>query len=156
MSKPTDADYPAPYIHRRRVRWGDADPANIAYTVRFFDYAMEAIEGWFDDVLDSDWYIANTEHGMGSPFVHIEMDIRAPLRPREMVNVAVLVGDPGRSSIRFRVEARKDDDTLVFEGVFVCSVIKAGAMHAIEMPDHYRRRIDEYRRRCADAVKVEA
>lgn len=75
MSKPTDAvataagaaaiDYPAPYVYRRRVRWGDSDAARIAYTVRFFDYAMEAIEGWFDDVLGSDWYISNTQHGLG-------------------------------------------------------------------------------------------
>lgn len=117
MSKPTDAvataagaaaiDYPAPYVYRRRVRWGDSDAARIAYTVRFFDYAMEAIEGWFDDVLGSDWYISNTQHGLGSPFVHVEMDIQAPLRPREMVNVKVLVADTGRSTIRFRVEAHQ-------------------------------------------------
>lgn len=88
----------------------------------------------------------------GSPFVHVEMDIQAPLRPREMVNVKVLVADTGRSTIRFRVEAHKDDGTAVFKGLFVCSVVQTDPMRAIDMPDHYRRRIDEYRRRCAEVA----
>jgi acyl-CoA thioesterase FadM len=39
MSRPTE-----PFVHRRRILWGETDAARIAYTARFLDFAMEAAE----------------------------------------------------------------------------------------------------------------
>ena len=39
-----------PFVHRRVPTWGETDGARIVYTVRFVDYAMDAIEAWFREV----------------------------------------------------------------------------------------------------------
>ncbi|HYD69803.1 acyl-CoA thioesterase [Azospirillum sp.] len=159
MSKPIevppievpDAPYPAPYVHDRKVRFGHSDAARIAYTIRLFDYAMEAIEGWFEEVLGNSWYDLNTVHGVGSPFVHGDLDIQAPLRPGEGVAVTVLVEETGRSTVRFRVTGVRGDGVPSFAGAWVCSFIDTASMRSIPIPEPLAHRIAEYRRRCAEA-----
>lgn len=151
-----DAEYAVPFVYRRRVRFADSDAAQIIYTVRLFDYAMEALEGWFDQVADHDWYHITTERGMGTPIVHVEMDMRATLRPGDVVDVAVLVTETGRSSIRFSVVGRRDADGVVaFESAWVCTVIDKKAMKPIPIPADFQHRIDLYRHRC-DAAKPDS
>ncbi|HYH19737.1 MAG TPA: acyl-CoA thioesterase [Azospirillum sp.] len=155
MSKPIevpDAPYPAPYVHDRKVRFGHSDAARIAYTIRLFDYAMEAIEGWFEEVLGNGWYHLNTECHVGSPFVHGDLDIQAPLKPGDRVAVTVLVEETGRSTVRFRVSGVRGDGVPSFSGAWVCSFIDTGTMRSIPIPEPLARRIAEYRRRCADAT----
>ncbi|HEY0834736.1 MAG TPA: acyl-CoA thioesterase [Azospirillum sp.] len=154
MAKPVevpDAPYPAPYVHRRKVRFGDSDAARIAYTIRLFDYAMEAIEGWFEEVLGNSWYHLNTECGIGSPFVHGDLDIQAPLKPGDGVAVTVLVEGTGRSTVSFRVEGRRGDGVASFGGAWVCSFVDTATMRSIPIPEPLAQRIEEYRRRCGVA-----
>ena len=80
-----------PYVQKRKPKWCETDGAQIVYTVRFVDYAMDAIEGWFRDVLKVDWFRMNTELDMGTPFVKIDMDIQSPLTPHHELEVRVLV-----------------------------------------------------------------
>lgn len=156
MSRPIEvpsAPFPAPYVHRRKVRFGHTDAARIVYTVRLFDYAIEAIEGWFEEVLGNDWYRLNTDCDTGSPFVHAELDMKAPLIPGDSVSTTVLVTDTGRSTVRFRVlGVRGDgvggDGVPAFEGVWVCSFIDARTMRSIAIPAPLAERIAAYRHRC--------
>ncbi|MGQ9370450.1 acyl-CoA thioesterase [Azospirillum sp. ST 5-10] len=143
-----EAPFPAPYVHRRKVRFGHTDAARIAYTVRLFDYAIEAIEGWFDEVLANGWYHLNTACNVGSPFVHAELDMTAPLVPGDTVETTVLVEDTGRSTVRFRVQGRRGDGVAAFAGVWVCSFVDTEAMRAIAIPEPLARRIADYRSRC--------
>ena len=55
-----------PYIYTRTPSWSETDAAQIIYTVKFVDYAMEAIEYWFRDVFGLDWFTMNTEKDMGT------------------------------------------------------------------------------------------
>ena len=79
-----------PYAHRRVIGWGDVDPARIAYTGRFADFMMEAIEGWYRDRLDTDWYRLNLDEGCGTPFVQLSLAFKHPVTPREPIDVLVL------------------------------------------------------------------
>ena len=72
-----------PFLHARRIRWGESDPARIVYTARFLDFAMDAIEAFFTDRLGASFYEFNMDHGLGTPFVHVELDFRSPLTPRD-------------------------------------------------------------------------
>ena len=50
MTDPTPTPpSPAPFIHRRVITWSDTDPAGIAYTGRFSDFALQAIDAWCID-----------------------------------------------------------------------------------------------------------
>lgn len=154
MSKPTEFSDVAsltPLVHQRRIAWSDTDAARIVYTVRFFEFAMEAIDTWFREIYGGDWYEMNVERGTGTPFVHVEMDIKAALRPPEILSTTVLVEKLGRSALTFQVTGRKDDGTVSFQGRYVCAVAKMHPIRAMTIPDPERERIQNYIRRCEEA-----
>ncbi len=155
MSKPTDAwQVAAPFVYRRRLRFGEADPARIAYTPRLFDLSMEALEVWFREVGGFDWYDININHRRGTPFVRVEMDMRAPVTPERPLALEVRVVETGRSSIRFSVIGRREDDRVIcFEGLWTCAVVDTDKAGAIPIPEPLASRIADYRAACdaADA-----
>jgi acyl-CoA thioesterase FadM len=108
------------FVHHRIITWADTDVAGIAYTGRFPNFALEAIEAWCFDRLGADWYQMHQRHGGGTPFVHLSMDFRTPLRPRDELLTTVALRRAGRTSLEFSVTGRKAGGELSFEGRFVC------------------------------------
>lgn len=138
MSKPDDAAVPlAPFVHVRRISWADTDAARIAYTARFLDFAMEAIEAWWRDRVGIDWYEMTVDRGFGTPFVHVSLDFRSPVTPRDTLATTVRLARLGGSSLRFAVEGRAGD-RLVYEGTLVCAFVDIAAMRPITAPAELR------------------
>ncbi len=136
MSRPTDT---TPFVYRRPIRWADTDAAAIAYTARIPEFCMEALEAWFRERLGIGWYEMNRDLGIGTPFVHLSVDFRAPLTPRDGLAIRVLVRRVGGASVRFALEGRiAEGGRLAFEGNFVCSFVEAAAMKPIPIPEAYR------------------
>ena len=132
MSRPTEV-----FVHRRRIGWWDTDAAAIAYTARFPQFCMEALEAWFIDRLGVDWYTLNRERGIGTPFVHLSIDFRSPLTPRDELATEVRLAWLGGSSLRFALTGRAGE-RLVFEGRFACVFVDAGAMRPAPAPEALR------------------
>jgi acyl-CoA thioesterase FadM len=137
-----------PYCYSRRIQWGDADPALMAYTVRFLDFAMDAVDSWFRDVVGADWYRMNTEHGVGAPAVHVEMDFREPLRPGDLLTLAVHVEHIGRSSLGLRFEGRVGGGTPVYAGKLVHAFMDRQSMRSTPIPALFREPIERYAEAC--------
>ena len=116
---------PRLFVHRRVITWSDSDPAGIAYTGQFPNFALQAIDAWFIDRLGMDWFEQHEKLGGGTPFVHVSMDFRSPLRPRDEVDTTVALAKAGRTSLEFRISGRKADGTLSYEGRFVCVFVEA-------------------------------
>lgn len=95
------------YLHHRVVRFGDCDPAGIAYFPRFFDWFHQAMESWFDDELGQPYAAFLQRYGL--PAVHSECDWRAPCGMGEHLVIALTVGEIGRSSLRLDYEVRGPD-----------------------------------------------
>lgn len=138
----------APFVHRRRIRFGEADTAKIVYTVRFFDYALDAIDAWYESIAGVTLYELNTQHDVSCPFVHAELDFQAPLRPGDDIATRVLVERMGRSSLTFRVEGARADRARCYSGRFVISFIAPSRMKSIPIPGAIADRIRAYRERC--------
>ena len=136
-------------MHRRRIVWADSDPAGIAYTGRFAAFALEAIEAWCAERLGVSWFAS---HGSGTimPFVHMDLDFRAPLRPDDELLTTVLLDKAGRSSVATRVTGRLSDGTVSFEGRFVQVFVGAG-MAPVSIPPGYAERLAS-ERALADAA----
>ncbi len=147
MSNSVGISAPAPYVHHRVINWGDTDPAQIAYTVRFFDFAMEALEGWFRAVLGVDWYVLNIDMHLGTPFVHVEMDFLAPLTPRHELSMSVFVDKLGCASLGFQINGERDDGTASFKTRFVCCFVDNRSMNPAAIPADFRQRIEAYMER---------
>lgn len=140
--------FPAPFVHRRTVRFGDTDAAKIVYTVKFFDFAMDALDAWFSAVLEHDWYSLNIECGVSCPFVQSGLDFKAPLRPPEIVSIEIRIANLGRSSLKFAIRGVKDDGVLSFEGLWTCVFIDPQSMKSVPIPPVFVDRINAYLEAC--------
>jgi YbgC/YbaW family acyl-CoA thioester hydrolase len=138
MSRPIE-EKSFPFVHARRIRWGESDPARIVYTARYLDFAMDAIEAFFSDRLGASFYEFNIDHGCGTPFVHVELDFRSPLTPRETLATEVRLARLGGSSLTFAVAGRVGE-RLCYEGKLVCAFVDTtGAeMKPIPVPTTFR------------------
>lgn len=153
MSKPADK-LPVPFVHSRVINWSDTDAARIVYTVRFLDFAMEAIEQWFRTVIGYGWYEMNMDLGVGTPFVKADIDFKAPLTPRHRLHTTVLVERAGRASITFSVSGMRNDGVQSFSGRMVCCAIKTSEMKATDIPPEWRKRIEQYTDLCEENLEA--
>ncbi|WP_323034718.1 acyl-CoA thioesterase [Pararhodobacter sp.] len=113
-----------PYAHEIRVTWGDCDPAKIVYTGRIPGFALDAINAWWEHHLGSGWFQMELDHNLGTPFVHMSLDFRAPITPRHRLICQVAPVRLGDSAITFRVQGLQNG-VLCFEGTFVCVFVVA-------------------------------
>lgn len=148
MSKPTEALKDVlpgpPLIYRRRIGWADTDAARIVYTVRLFDFGMSAVEAWFSEIWGRHWYRMHVEQDMGCPFVHLDMDIHAPLVPEDMLSIRVLVERLGRTSLTFLLQGSRQDGVSCFTARYVNTLVRMNPMHSIEIPDNKRALVRTY------------
>lgn len=114
----------SPFEHSVTVRWGDCDPARIAYTARLPAFALEAIDAWWQHHGGAGWYQMEIDQDVGTPFVNMAMEFRAPVTPRHLLICRVWPNRLGKTSVGFRVEGRQDG-TLCFSGSFVCVFTRA-------------------------------
>ncbi|WP_037312648.1 acyl-CoA thioesterase [Ruegeria halocynthiae] len=96
------------YEHVIRVTWGDCDPAKIAYTGRLPGFVLDAINAWWEEHLGQGWYQLELDRNIGTPFVRLEMDFKAPVTPRHRLICHVWPSNLGQSSIGFRVDGEQD------------------------------------------------
>lgn len=138
MSRPTE-DRRFPFVHERRVRWGESDPARIAYTARFLDFSMDAIEAFLQDRLGAGFYELNLDHGLGTPFVHVEIDFRSPLTPRDTLATEVRLARLGGGSLTFAVIGRVGD-RVSFTGKMICACVEVSGpeMRPVRVPERFR------------------
>lgn len=139
MSKPTDAQPASPldsgkFIHSIRVGWADCDPADMAYTGRIPCWALDAIDAWWAATAKHDWYQLNLDRNVGTPFVHMSLDFRAPITPRHTLDCEVTLLKIGHSSIRHRVRGFQNG-TFCFEGEFVAVCVVADKLKPQSLPD---------------------
>ncbi len=139
MSKPIDQTPDLPiaantFIHQIRVGWADCDPADMAYTGRIPCWALDAIDAWWEAKTTHDWYRLNLDRNVGTPFVHMTLDFRAPVTPRHRLDCAVTLVRIGRSSIRHHVRGYQDG-VLCFEGEFVSVCVVSDKLTPRSLPD---------------------
>lgn len=135
------------YQHDRVINWADTDAACIVYTGNYLPICLEAIEGWFREVLGIDWFDMNINLGIGTPFVHVEIDISAPLTPQNQLRIQVIVVRLGNKSLSFKLIGLRDPNTnplTVFVGQFTCCFAHTQTLESISIPDEYRQRIADY------------
>jgi|GEM_PF-71430 len=143
-----------PFTWRRRLNWGDSDTAEIGYAGRFVDFAVEAVEVWWEAVLGTNWYGLKRD-GMGNPMVSVNLDFHSPLIAGDRMDVVVTIDSLGTSSIGYRVDGYKVGGGLSFSGVLTHALVEevhAASIRAKPFPDDWRRRIEAYRRECALAA----
>lgn len=147
MSKLTDQERPEgpepnTFVHTIRVGWADCDPADMAFTGRIPYWALEAIDAWWETTIQHDWFEMNLDRNVGTPFVHMTLDFRAPITPRHRLHCEVVLVRLGTSSIRHRVRGFQDG-ALCFEGEFVSVAVVADKLKPRQLPDDILQAIEK-------------
>lgn len=131
-----------PFVWHRRVSFGDCDPARIAYTGRIPDFALEAIDGFWEATLEGDnWFRMNVDLGIGTPFVHMEIDFFSPITPRAVLLNHVRPIRLGTTSITFEVEGVQAG-VRCFRAQFVCVFVVAEGLKKIPVPERIRAAVE--------------
>lgn len=125
------------FIHEIRVGWGDCDPARIAYTAHIPAWALRSIEAWWEEHLGGGWFQMELDRNLGTPFVNLNMNFRAPITPRHRLMCEVFPIRLGEKSICFRVLGRQAG-TLCFEGEFTSVFTIADQFQSQPAPDYIR------------------
>ncbi len=126
-----------PFEHEVRVAWGDCDPARIVYTARIPWFALDAINAWWEHHAGAGWYQMELDQNLGTPFVKMNIDFRAPITPRYRLVCRVWPNRLGETSVGFRVEGRQDG-RLCFEGEFVSVFTVANEFRKSPPPQRIR------------------
>jgi len=98
------------FFFPRRIFFGDCDLLGIAFTGRITNFALEAIEAFWDDLLDGcGWLYLLTEEKIAIPFVSLSFDFRSPVKAGAALVCEVGVDHVGTSSVGLFVVGRQDE-----------------------------------------------
>ena len=140
------------FVCERRVGFGDCDPALIAYTGKIADFALEALDRFWETILDGEgWFQMNVDKGYGMPFVRMEYDFHHPIRPGPPLVLRVRPVKLGTTSICMMVEGEQRG-TGCFTARFVSVFVDRNRKTKITIPPHIRAVMTARWPDCADAA----
>jgi acyl-CoA thioester hydrolase len=138
-----------PFVVRRRVKWGECDPAQVVYTVSFSEYVISAAELFYGSLFEGTPQRIKDEHGFGTPSRTLSFDFLRSLRPDEEFDMTVSVGAINSRTYTLEIAARTTggDDVFVAQLTPIC--VARGERRAIEIPSLFRTRLERHKRECA-------
>ena len=125
------------------VRFGDLDPAGIAYYPNLVNYLHEAFEDFFRGHVGRP-YPELYREGLGFPTVKLEVEYLRPVQYGDQVDLAVVVEHVGRSSVRLRYEASVQGRP-VFTGRNVVVTVNLKTFETLPVPGWLRERLEAAR-----------
>jgi 4-hydroxybenzoyl-CoA thioesterase len=121
------------------VRFGDLDAAGIAYYPRLVNFLHEAFEDFFRGHVGRP-YPEVFRDGLGCPTVKLEMEFLSPVHYGDHVDVAVVVEQIGRSSVRIRYEGAVGGAP-VFRARNTVVVVDMKTFRSVPVPDWLKERL---------------
>ena len=120
------------------VRFGDLDPAGIAYYPNLVNFLHVAFEDFFAGHVGRPYPEVYRE-GIAFPTVHVEMEFLTPVRYGDHVDVAVTVEKVGRTSVQMRYDGSVGGRP-VFRARNTAVTVDLNAFEPIPVPDWLRER----------------
>jgi acyl-CoA thioester hydrolase len=137
-----------PLVVRRRVRWGECDPAGVVYTATFADYVISAAELFYGALFDTTPQRAKHEQGFGTPTRALEFDFRRSLRPDDVFDMTVTVVAINERTYVLDVTARTPDDEVVFVSRLTPVCVARDERRSIPIPAAFQAALQRYQADC--------
>jgi acyl-CoA thioester hydrolase len=135
-----------PLTIRRRVRFGDCDPAGVVYTVRFSDYAVSAMDLFLSHLLGGPFL--ELLPGVDTPIKALNFVFRAPLRPNDEFDMVVTVPEIRSRTFDIAIAASLSTGTPAFEVLLTPICITTGSdRRSVSIPDALRSLLTQYQER---------
>ncbi len=133
-----------PVTVRRRVIWGECDPAQVVYTPRFADYLASAF-GWFARVVLGDLLKLADGTPIGTPMKGLELEFHRSLRVDDYFDMIVEIGEIRNRTFDMEVKALSMVGEPHFSGRLSPILIKGSTFETIELPPKLREALYTYK-----------
>jgi acyl-CoA thioesterase FadM len=140
-----------PLVIRRRVKWGDCDPAGVVYTVTFSEYVVSAAELFYGALFETTPQRAKREQGFGTPSRSLSFDFLRSLRPDDEFDMTVTVTDIRERTYVLDVTGRTPEGEVVFVANLTPVCVARDERRSIEIPEAFRQALQRYRDACTNA-----
>ncbi len=130
--------------HARTVRFGEVDPAGLAFYPRFYEYFHDAFEDFFTFALGLPYAELVGAQRLGFPAVHVETDFRKPLRHGDAIEVLVAVAAIGTRSFTCAYEVLRAGEVCA-KARIVTAVVNLRELSRVELPADLRARLEQPR-----------
>lgn len=128
----------SPFVVRRRVKWGECDPANAVYTPWFSEYVVSAAMLFYEHAAGESFEAMRTRFGIDLPTRALNFNFMGTLRPDELFDMTVTVGDLRTRSYDLNVDARRPDGEPVFSAVLSPICVARDRREGVPIPEDFR------------------
>ena len=131
-----------PFVHRRRVEFGDTDMAGITHFASYFRFLEEAEHAYLRAVGLSVFTRTGADV-LTWPRLSARCDFHRPSRFEDVLDVEVRVKELSRKTVTYRFDVRHGEHPVATgETVVVCCQIdSAHELKSTPIPDDVRRRL---------------
>jgi 4-hydroxybenzoyl-CoA thioesterase len=120
----------------RVLRFGDCDPAGIAYFPRYFDLLNGVVEDWWG-MMGHPWKILFGQRRIGLPTVRFEVDFRAPAFLGDELRFSLMVKRIGKKSVELDHSVRRGE-TMLWQCMQTMVATSLDTHRSIVWPDDLR------------------
>lgn len=136
-----------PVVVRRRVRFGECDPAGVVYTPNFSEFALSAYQWFVSSLLDEPIFAAMKRLGFDSPMKALSLEFLNMLETEQVFDMTCLVTDIRTRTFDVEVTGRSTDE--LPRDLFIARItpimLSRAERRSIEIPDVLRQQLERYR-----------
>jgi len=130
------------FLTQRLIRFGDVDPAGIAYFPRIHNFIHEAFEDLWEEYVGVRYYQMIQHDRVAFPMVHTEVDFKRPLNFGDRAIIKVTCFHLGRSSLGLRYVFEVKGKVCV-DARTTTTCIDADEVKSRPIPEDYREHFEQ-------------
>jgi 4-hydroxybenzoyl-CoA thioesterase len=131
---------PPAFVHRRPIRFSHCDPGGIVYFPHYFEMVYEAVEDWFDTVIEPNLETRLREQGIAFPTVNTQCDFFRPSRVGDVMAFEIAVARLGRSTVEFLVSGKVGAEERL-RVRHLLALVSLDSLRALPIPEAMRARM---------------
>ena len=132
---------------RRRVKWGECDPAGVVYTPRFCDYVVEGLDVFMRHLVGVPLQERMAELDLGTPAKAMQLVFHRSLRPDQEFDLRVCVGEIRVRSFDLAMDAFEPEGDRVFSAMLSVVCVHHAQRKSRPVAALLRQRLEAYRAR---------
>lgn len=137
-----------PVVVRRRVKFGECDPAGVVYTPNFSEFALSAYQWFVSSLLGEPMFAAMKRIGFDSPIKALSVEFLNMLEVEQVFDMTCLVTDIRNRTFDVEITGRSitDPPRDLFVMRLTPIMVSRTERRSIEIPDALRQSLEQYRR----------
>jgi len=136
-----------PVVVRRRVKFGECDPAGVVYTPNFSEFALSAYQWFMSALLGEPMFAAMKRIGFDSPIKALSFDFLNMLEVEDVFDMTCRISDIRRRT--FDVEVTGRSTAGLSRDLFIARItpimLSRSDRRSIEIPDVLRQQLERYK-----------